>query len=180
MSNSLYMLQTHCVKYRINTFWCQLDKRSYNQALLYFISIARVIVYSIIINSISTTTTINMSLAHLGGHLRSIGWQVCHSLTTTTINMSLAHLGGHLRSIGWQVCHSLTTTTINMSLAHLGGHLRSIRMAGMSLAHHNHNKYVTRSPWRAPQEHSHGRYVTRSPWRAPQEHSYVTRSPQPQ
>ena len=41
---------------------CQLDKRSYNQALLYFISIARVIVYSIIINSISTTTTINMSL----------------------------------------------------------------------------------------------------------------------
>ena len=37
MSNSLYILQTHCVKYRIKTFWCQLDKRSYNQALLYFI-----------------------------------------------------------------------------------------------------------------------------------------------
>ena len=50
MSNSLYMFQTYCVKYRVNTFWCQLDKRSYNQALLYFISNARVIVYSIIID----------------------------------------------------------------------------------------------------------------------------------
>ena len=39
------MLQTHCVKYRINTFWCQLC--SYNQALLYFIIYdAHVVVYS--------------------------------------------------------------------------------------------------------------------------------------
>ena len=149
------------------------------------------------------------SLAHLGGHHRSIrmagmslarspwrapqehshGGYVTHSLT----------LAGTTGAFAWRVCHSL---------AHLGGHHRSIRMAGMSLA---------RSPWRAPQEHSHGGYVTRSltlagttgafawrvchslahlgghhrsirmagmslarsPWRAPQEHShggYVTRS----
>ena len=37
MSNSLYMLQTHCVKYQINTFWCQIDRRSCKQALLLFI-----------------------------------------------------------------------------------------------------------------------------------------------
>jgi len=37
VSNILYMVQTHCIKYRINTFWCQLDKRSCKQALLLFI-----------------------------------------------------------------------------------------------------------------------------------------------
>ena len=39
MSNSLYILQTHCIKYRINTSWCQLDKLSthISKACLYFI-----------------------------------------------------------------------------------------------------------------------------------------------
>ena len=35
--NSLYLLQTHCVKDRMNTFWCHLDRHFYKQALLLFI-----------------------------------------------------------------------------------------------------------------------------------------------
>ena len=37
MSSNLYILQTLGVKYQINTFWCQLDRRSCKQALLLFI-----------------------------------------------------------------------------------------------------------------------------------------------